>query len=43
MKNVRRVGKQGRGAGNLVLGKGRENVRYLGDLEGEIGPVSFRL
>jgi len=43
MKNVRRVGKRGRGAGNLVLGKGRENVRYLGDLEGEIGPVSFWL
>jgi len=41
MKNVRRVRKRGRGTGNLILGKGRENIRYLGDLEGEIRPISF--
>jgi len=41
MKNIRRVGKRGRGTRNLVLGKGRENIRYLRDLEGEIRPISF--
>jgi hypothetical protein len=43
MKNVRRVGKQGGSARNPVLGRKNENVRCLGDLEGEVRPISFWL
>jgi hypothetical protein len=41
MKNVRRVGKQRENDGIPVLRRESENVGCHGDLEGEVGPVSF--
>jgi hypothetical protein len=41
MKNVRRVGKQGENARIPVLRRGSENIRYHGDLEGEVRLISF--